>query len=141
MGITTGILPAAATTGMLLGFGMRDGAPARVFNAIGAILVGQRGLGADFSAATIVGVLLHVAVMLLCGVVYTALVAETEQHRFSWAIAIGAAAVVLMLVFARLFGGGIALVLSLGNLLEIGAVIVVALPIGMRLALPQVYRV
>jgi len=137
-GITTGILPAAATTGMLLGFGVRDGAPALVFNAIGAMLLGSGAAGRDFSMATIVGALLHIVVMLLYGVAYTTLVAEQGEHRLSWAVAVGAAAVIAMLVFTRVFGGGIALVLSLGNLLEIGAVIGIALPIGMRFALPQV---
>ena len=39
---------------------------------------------------------------------------------------------------ARVRGGGIVLALSRGNLIEIGVVIVVARPIGMRFALPQV---
>jgi hypothetical protein len=122
---------------MLLGFGVRDGAPARAFNAIGAMVLGPAATGRELSVATIVGVLLHAVVMLLCGVAYSWLV-EEQDHRLASAITVGAGAVVAMLAFARVFGGGIALVLSLGNLLEIGAVIVIALPIGMRFALPQV---
>ena len=128
MGITTGILPAAAISGMLLGFGMRAGAPAAAFSALGG-LVGAGAIG---------GAILVELLMLICGVAYVTLVARERHHRVTWAIVVGVAAAIVMLVCARLGGGANAPVLSTGNLTEIAIVIAVALPIGMRLALPQV---
>jgi hypothetical protein len=129
MGITTGIVPAAAVVGMLLGFGVRAGAPASAFHALGALFAG---------AGAFVGGVLAVALMLVCGVLYVVLVARERQHWLAWAIAIGAGAAAVLLVLARLRGGGFALVLPIGNLIEIGVVIAIALPIGMRFALPRV---
>lgn len=129
MGITTGIVPAAAMLGMLLGFGLRDGAPAAAFEALGAAL---------FGAGALTGALVVVVVGLLCGVAYISAVARQRQHWMIWAIAIGAAVAVILLLCRRATGGGFALVLSAGNSIEIGVVIAFALPIGMRFALPQV---
>jgi len=42
-----------------------------------------------------------------------------------------------MLVCARLAGGDVARVLSTRNLIELGVVLAIALPIGMRFALSQ----
>jgi hypothetical protein len=133
-GITTGLLPAAATTGMLVGFGIRLGAAGRVFQAIGAIALGMGAYEMSALAlATMLGVLLHVLVMLACGVVYASLVANGE-HRAAWAIAIGGVVVAAAFVSAKTFAGSIALVLTPGNLMAIGAVIAITLPIGMRFA-------
>jgi apolipoprotein N-acyltransferase len=129
MGITTGILPAAALLGLLLGFGIRAGRPLGAFSALGIGLLGAGALG---------GVILVVVLMLMCGVGYVTLVARKRQHRVAWAMALAVAATVVMLVCMRLGGGEIALVLSSGNLIEIAIVIAIALPMGMRFALPQV---
>jgi len=135
MGITTGIVPAAATTGMLLGYGLRLGAASRVFQAIGAVLIGTAGESVTHSSlAAIVGIVLHVAATLACGVAYVAFGGDSEDHRIAWAIAIGAAVSALAFLAVRTFAGSIALVLTPGNLIAIGAVIAITLPIGMRLA-------
>lgn len=128
-GITTGLVPAAAVLGMVLGFGMRAGAPARGFVAVGETFLGSGAVG---------GALLLLVLALLCGLAYISLVARERQHWLAWAITIGAVATIVMLVWSRARGGGIALVLSTGNLFEIGVVIAITLPIGMRFALPQV---
>ena len=134
-GITTGLLPAAATSGMLLGFGIRLGAPARVFQAIGSILTGADVAGiAASSRATVVGVLLHVAVMLASGVAYVALLGDTDEQRAAWAITIGAVIAASALILSRTFAGSIALALTPGNLVAIGIVTAITLPIGMRFA-------
>lgn len=124
MGITTGTVPAAAISGMLLGFGMRSGSPGRAFEA--------------FGVGALAGVLLVNVLMLLCGVVYVAVVAQKRQLRMAWTIAITVAAIAVMLVCERLAGGDVARVLSTPNLIELGVVLAIALPIGMRLALSQV---
>jgi hypothetical protein len=123
---------------MLVGFGIRFGAPCRVFQTIGTIALGARAY--DMSAlawATTLGLLLHVVVMLTSGIVYASLAADGE-HRAAWAIATAGAVVVAAFVSARTFAGSIALVLTPGNLIAIGAVIAITLPIGMRFAPPRV---
>ena len=135
-GITSGIIPAAATSGMLLGYGIRLGAASRVFEAIGSVLLGTGGARASVSSplATGVGIVLHVAATLACGILYAACSGEAEDHPIAWAIAIGAAASALAFLAVRTFAGSIALVLTPGNLIAIGAVIAITLPIGMRFA-------
>jgi hypothetical protein len=129
-GITAGVVPASATAGMLLGYGIRGGSPARVFAAIGALIVGSRG-GAF---PTLLGVIMHVALMILCGVLYTALTNGARENPFAWAIAIGAGVAAITFVLVRAFGGSIALVLTPGNLVAVGVVIALTLPVGMRFA-------
>ena len=131
MGITAGIIPAAATTGMLLGYGVRLGQPMLVFQAIGAIAGATTGMP---RIAALLGFLIHVITTLACGVLYVALTGESGDNRFAWAIAIGAAAAAAAFVVARTFGGSIALVLTPGNLVSVGVVIAITLPIGMRFA-------
>ena len=135
-GITSGIIPAAATTGMLLGYGIRLGAASRVFEAIGSVLLGTAGERASASSplATGVGIVLHVAATLACGILYAAFSGEAEDHPIAWAVAIGAAASAFAFLAVRTFAGSIALVLTPGNLIAIGAVIAITLPIGMRFA-------
>lgn len=135
MGITTGIIPAAATTGMLLGYGIRLGAASRVFQAIGSVLLGTAGEnGSHSSLAATVGIVLHIAATLACGIAYDTVVGESENHRLAWAIAIGAAASAFAFLAVSSVAGSIALVLTPGNLIAIGAVIAITLPIGMRFA-------
>lgn len=135
-GITSGIIPAAATTGMLLGYGIRVGAASRVFQAIGSVLLGTAAESASAWSplATGVGIVLHVAATLACGILYASFAGESEDHPIAWAIAIGAAASAFAFLAVRTFAGSIALVLTPGNLIAIGAVIAITLPIGMRFA-------
>lgn len=116
---------------MLLGFGIRLGAPARAFQAIGALLADANRMP---SLATVLGIVLHVTATLLCGVAYIALVDDSEDHLIAWAITVGAGASALLFIVARTFGGSIALALTPGNLMAIGVVIAITLPIGMRFA-------
>ncbi len=126
---------------MLLGYGLRLGAASRVFQAIGAVLLGMpTGSMGRSSVAAVVGIVLHVAATLACGVAYVAFASESEDHRIAWAIAIGAAASAIAFLAVRTFAGSIALVLTPGNLIAIGAVIAITLPIGMRLAPTRLYK-
>jgi hypothetical protein len=120
---------------MLLGFGIRLGAAARVFQAIGGIVVGADAAGISASPrATIAGVLLHAVVMLASGVAYVALLGDSGEQRAAWAITIGAVIAALAFILARTFAGSIALVLTPGNLVAVGVVTAITLPIGMRFA-------
>lgn len=135
-GITSGVIPAAATTGMLFGYGIRLGGASRVFQAIGSLLLARAGESASGSSslATGVGLLLHVVATLACGLAYASLADDSHDHPIAWAIVIGAAASALAFLAVRTFAGSIALVLTPGNLIAIGAVIAITLPIGMRFA-------
>jgi hypothetical protein len=135
-GITTGIIPAAATTGMLLGFGIRLGAPSRVFYTIGMIVAGANAADGPRTSTlvAILGFVLQLVATLSCGVAYVSLIGDSGDHRVAWAITIGAAAMAAVFVCARTFAGPIALVLTPGNLFAIGVVIAITLPIGTRFA-------
>jgi hypothetical protein len=133
-GITTGLIPAAATGGMLLGFGIRLGSAARVFQTIGSIVMGANAGAANATRAIVAGALLHVVVMLASGVAYVALLGDSDEQRAAWAITIGAVIAASAFVVARTFAGSIALVLTPGNLLALGVVTAITLPIGMRFA-------
>ena len=131
MGITAGIIPAAATTGMLLGYGIRVGGATRVLQALGAIVLGMSSAPA---LASSIGLLLHVAATLVIGIAYVSLTGESGEHRIAWAITLGAAMAATLFVVARTIAGSIALVLTPGNLIAIGVVIAITLPMGMRFA-------
>ena len=121
---------------MLLGYGLRAGGASRVFGAIGSLLVSER----SSALAVLAGLVAHLIVMLACGVLYVSLLDEARENRFAWAIAIGGAAAAIVFVLVRTLGGSIALVLTPGNLVALGAVIALSLPIGMRLAPSRVYK-
>jgi hypothetical protein len=115
---------------MLVGYGLRGGGAGRVFRAIGATI-----LSVPSSAfLTLTGVILHVVVMLACGVLYVSLVTNGDEHRFAWAIAIGAAIAAIALILVRALGGSIALMMTPGSFVALGVVTAVTLPIGMRFA-------
>lgn len=133
-GVTTGLIPAAATTGMLWGYGVRLGAPARVFLTIGTIVLHSSGTAPGGLRYVIAGLVVHLAAMLSFGVVYAALIGDAGEHRAAWAITTAAAAIAAVFVSARTFAGSITLVLTPENLIAIGVVIAVTLPIGMRFA-------
>lgn len=136
-GITAGLIPAAATTGMLWGYGARLGAPGRVFRTIGMIVLHTGGTAASTPSYLFVGLFVHVAAMLSFGVAYVALIGDAAEHRIAWAIAVAAAAVAAVFVSARTFAGSITLVLTPENLITMGVVIAITLPIGMRFAPPH----
>lgn len=125
------MIPSAATAGMLLGYGIRLGAPMRVFQAIGGLAGAMAGAP---RVAALVGLVVQIVLTLACGVLYVTLMGDSGDNRFAWAIAIGAAAAAVAFVVARTFGGSIALALTPGNLVTLGLVIAITLPIGMRFA-------
>jgi hypothetical protein len=123
---------------MLLGYGIRLGAPWRVLQALGGLVVGAGADGTNRSLlATVVGLALHLVVTLVCGVVYVSLTRNAREHRVAWAIAIAAGVDAAAFIAARTFGGSIALALTPSNLLAIGVAIAISLPIGMRFALSR----
>lgn len=134
IGVTTGAIPAGATLGMLIGFGVRLGAPTRVLQVIGEIALRGGAHGPVETSYVAAGAILHLLAMFSCGVAYAALLRDTGEHRAAWAIAIAATAVAVVFVAARTFAGSIALVLTPANIIALGVVIALTLPIGMRFA-------
>jgi hypothetical protein len=141
-GITSGIVAASATAGALVGFGIRLGTPARVFNAIGSILLGPEAFAVyGFAPApTLGGALLHVGAMIVCGLVYVSLVTMSDGRAIAWAMITSAATIAMAWFLARRFGVGPAVVLPFGNLFVLSVILAAALVIGMRLAQVEVYR-
>jgi hypothetical protein len=115
---------------MLFGYGLRGGGGGRAFAAFGWLLFSA----SSHALATLLGVVLHVVVMLACGVLYATLVNEARETRLAWAIAIGGGIAAVLFVLARSVGGSIALVLTPANLIALGAITALTLPIGMRFA-------
>jgi hypothetical protein len=122
---------------MLVGYGIRLGAPTRAYYAISAIVLGADASLRSGAIPLLAGVLLHIAFVLACGAIYTHLVGESRQHPVAWAIAVGGLAAILCLIIARARAGTIALALTPGNLIAVGAVLAFTLPIGMRFALSR----
>ena len=82
-GLRAGAVAASGTAGALVGFGGRQGTPARPFNAIAALVLGARaeGIWGVDAAATSIGVLLHVALVLFLGVLFALLAAPLRGAR------------------------------------------------------------
>ena len=133
------LVAAAATSGALVGFGLRLSAPALPFNAIGAVVLGPATLRAtSFVPATILGVALHFATMYLWSAIHGALVRRVGGHSVLSAAGVGVAAFVAMQLIARLVGAGPAVILATGNQVVLCALLAIGLVIGMRLALSTV---
>lgn len=101
-----------------------------MFAAIGLLLLPQQ----SSTLAILAGIVVHIALMLACGVLYVSLVGDARENRFAWAITIGGAVAAILFVLVRTFGGSIALWLTPGNLVALGVVTALSLPIGMRFA-------
>ena len=103
-GITSGIVAASATSGALVGFGIRLGTLARVFNAIASIVLGPEAFAVYGYAAspTLVGVLLHVCAMIVCGLVYVLLVTISGGRDIAWALVLSAVLAAALVIGMRL---------------------------------------
>ncbi|HEU5175314.1 MAG TPA: hypothetical protein VFT96_11215 [Gemmatimonadaceae bacterium] len=131
------ILAAAATSGAVLGFGIRAGTPSRAFNAIAALVIGDRarGVWGWDRVVTPVGITLLVTVMLCWGFVFARLAGGARGWRLiAIAAGIGLAAWMLSTAaFAQL--GEPTRVMGPGQLAGLHFVLAVTLAVGMRLAL------
>lgn len=135
-GASAGFLAATASSGALVALGMRTGSAARPFNVIAAHLLG--GLRADVwgfvPQVTIPGIVLHLLLTTLLGIVVHAIVRRDLAP--AW-LAATAAAVLCGLVsigIARRGGSSLAQLFPLGDLLLFYITLAVTLAIGMRFA-------
>jgi hypothetical protein len=137
-GILTGALAAAATAGALLGFGIQHGTPARPFNAVASLVVGDRAdrIWGFHPVVTVVGVVVHVALTFAWGLLFARLAGGMRGLRLAGA-AVGIAATALavdVLILTRLLGAHVSDVLAPAQVIALHLVLGVALGVGMRLA-------
>jgi hypothetical protein len=143
-GVTAVLLAVAATAGALVGFGMRERAPARFFSAAGQQL---RGVPAfvtpdrGFGVAAWLGIVQHLVVVVLWAILFTSLAARLRGIALA-----GAAAAFATVVFVadgalpgtlRLAAGA----LSVPQRFVLAVVFAAALAAGMRLAPERMRRV
>ncbi|MFN2567282.1 MAG: hypothetical protein ABR499_19980 [Gemmatimonadaceae bacterium] len=137
-GILTGTLAAAATAGALLGFGIQQGTPARPFNSIATLLLGDRagGIWGFHPVVTVVGVLAHLAVTLGWGLLFARLARGMRGLRLAGAAVVATVATlaVHVLIAGRLLGMNVSDVLVPAQVIALHIVLGVALGVGMRLA-------
>jgi hypothetical protein len=137
-GIVTGALAAAATAGALLGFGIQAGTPARPFNAVASLILGDRAAGTwgFHPVVTVVGVLAHVALSFGWALLFARLAGGMRGLRLAAAaLIVTAAALVVDVVLAtRIVGANVSDVLAPAQVIALHVVLGVALGVGMRLA-------
>ncbi|MDQ3995970.1 MAG: hypothetical protein M3303_03015 [Gemmatimonadota bacterium] len=137
-GVLAGTLAAAATAGALLGFGVQQGTPARPFNAVASLILGDRaeGIWGFHPVVTVVGVIVLVAVTLGWGLLFARLAGGTRGLRLAGAAAIVAVAAlaVHVVIATRLLGANVSDVLAPAQVIALHLVLGVALGVGMRLA-------
>lgn len=136
--IGCGLLAAAASSGAVLGFGMRAGTPARAFNVIAGVVAGDRarGVWGWDGRVTPIGIALLVVVMVVWGAIF-AVVARRAQGWRLVATAIGvalASLAVSLVTVAQRIAPEAARVLGPGQLVGLHLVLAATLAVGMRFA-------
>ncbi len=135
-----GLVAAAATMGVLVGFGHGRGAPSRVLNTVAHAVLGYRAEITDAfdPAVTLTAVAVHVAALLIWGILF-ALVAGRLRGvpLFGAAVMVAAAAyfVDFHLVPARLTPG-FETVLTISELIAVYAVLAAGLTLGAAIGRP-----
>ena len=136
-GILAGALAAAATSGALLGFGIQQGTPARPFNVVAGLLLGDDtgGIWGFDLEVTIAGVFVIVALAIGWGVLFARLGGELRGWRLAGAaLAVAATALAINLLIASLRGDAFSEVLAPAQVLALHLLLGVALGVGIRLA-------
>ena len=136
LGIGAGLVAAAATTGALLGFGLKQGMPARPFNIAASVLLGDAAAGSwgFHPVATPLGVVVHVAGVLLLGVLAAGVSAgRSMRGAMVVSVIVSLSAGILHLMLAtRLENTGRGL--TPAQLIAVYLLLAAGLVVGMRLA-------
>lgn len=131
-------MAASATAGALLRLGIRDGTPARPFNAIASVILGASAAQTwGFAGVTLVGVAAHASVMIAWALVAEWLVERGVATRWVAAGVVALAWLALSTAIGRIAGNGLSAVVDLGDRVTIALVLAITLAIGMRLAFPD----
>ncbi len=93
-GLSAGVIAAAATGGVVAGFGVREGSAAEPFATLGRLLLGVATSepGARQLVALFAGILLHSAIAMILGMLFAMLFARLRGLRLLAAAALFAAA-------------------------------------------------
>lgn len=130
-----GLVAASATAGALLRIGMRDGTPARPFNAIASVLAGASAAQTwGFAGVTLVGVVAHVVATVVWALVAEWLVERGVATRWVAAGVVAVAWLAFTTAIGRIVGNGVSAVVDLGDRVTIALVLAITLALGMRLA-------
>jgi hypothetical protein len=144
LGILTGTLAAAAIAGALLGFGIQQGMPARPFNAVASVVLGDRahGIWGFHPVVTVVGVLTLGAFAVGWGLLFARLAGGLRGLRLAAAalLVAGAALAVNVFVVSRIDGANVSDVLVPAQLIALHIVYGIALAVGMRLATSHLWK-
>jgi hypothetical protein len=117
---------------------MQQGTPARPFNAVASLVLGDRAdrIWGFHPVVTVVGVVVHVALAFGWGVLFARLAGGMRGLRLAGA-AFGLAAAALavdVLIVTRLLGADVSDVLAPAQVIALHGVLGIALGVGMRLA-------
>ena len=137
-GVIAGGIAASATAGALVAMGRRLGSARLAFGVIGGSFGGARaGFATVSSGAVVGGIVAHITIVALWGIVFALLVERWNGHTLRAALLVSVIALALSSFVARAFGRGLATLLPLGDRIVLAVVLALALVVGMRLALPQ----
>ena len=129
-------MAAAASTGALLGFGLRQGMPARPFNVTAAVILGDAAAGSwgFHRLATPVGFSLHIAAVLALGVAAAFL--ATRARRIGPVVASVIVSVSAAILHIALLGrdASATRALTIPQLIVVYLLLCAGLVVGMRLA-------
>lgn len=131
-------IAAAATTGVLIGIGRRDATPWYPFNVAASHMLGARAAASfGFVPATVVGLLVHLAIIAALSVVL--LTAVRRRRAPLWVAAAGLAlfAALISMGLARRGSPALAGILPVGDLVLYYVLLAASLGVGMRFALPR----
>lgn len=135
--LCAGLVSFAAVTGLLVGIGRRSGTPWRPLNAAASVVIDGRADGVwNFQFdVTPLGCLVVLVLSVMAGFVAAAV---TPSRRFAyvipWSAGVALAGYLCHTYVAAHTSGGLATLLSLGELRALYATLGVALAIGIRLA-------
>lgn len=138
-GLRAGLVAASATAGALLAFGLRLGTPLRPFNAIARLVLGRSadGVWGWVPAITVPGLLVHIALGVVCGLALALLAPARARLPRLVAIATliaGAAHLLDAVLLPRVAGPGLAALLAPAQLVLFYLVLIGGLVAGIRLA-------
>ncbi len=136
-GVIAGSIAASATAGALVSMGRRAGNAALPFAAIGDLVTGREVGAVDLTTGVVVaGVMLHLVMLTVWGIVFALLVDYWRGHVLRAATLVSVLAFALSWLVARAFGRGLATLLPVGDRIILALLFALALMVGMRLALP-----
>jgi len=137
-GFEIGLVASASTTGALLAMGHRLGSASLPLRSIGAV-VGLSQLGGTWPMAVLsflVGLGVHVALVLIGGVLFQYLRVYLNGRSVASGVAVGVVSFALTWSTAMITGRGPGAVLPLGDRIVLAIVLGGSLIIGMRFAFP-----